>query len=142
MVQSHSEIVVTILGFLKLLGFGSLRSAFFKHLLRPSPEPTPPKDGSANAHNFCVFPSGSPITVAARKAVGLLESEIQSKPIIGTLLEVNAVKLTSGRFNMEVTSVQAEHLTFGGSGNSPILRILSIDSALELYQLDVTEVSR
>lgn len=80
--------------------------------------------------------------MAARKAVGLLESEIQSKPIIGTLFDVNAVELTSGPFNMEVTVVQAEHLTFGGSGNSPILRILSIDSALELYRLDVTKAAR
>jgi hypothetical protein len=78
----------------------------------------------------------------ARKAAGLLESEVQTAPIIGTLFDVNAVELTSGPFTMEITKEPAAHLTFSGSENSPILRVLSLDQFFDLSRLEFSTTTR
>ena len=119
------------------------RSVFFNNLLKPSSSPPDPSDGFETPRESCVFPpSHKDIKRATREAVGLLESEIEAKPMIGTLFDVNAMALTSGPFSIELTDVPAGHLTFSGSGNSPILRILRIDKVFELYRVDAIDASR
>jgi hypothetical protein len=40
---------------------------------------------------------------------------------------------------MKLTIDPTEHLTFNGSGNTPILRILSLDQAFELYRIHIVD---
>jgi len=83
------------------------------------------------------------VDLATWKSVGLLECEVQCKPTMRTLLcDVNAIELTSGPFNMEITEEPAEHLTVRCGGNNRILRVLSIDQAFELYRVRVIGATR
>jgi len=127
--------VLTLLGVTENIVSTGLWPQLSRKLLWPSPPPIQSQHCSET--EIDVWPVGLPAPVVARKAVGLLGSEVQTAPISGTLFDLNAVELTSGPFTMEITKEPAEHLTFGGSGNSPILRMLSVDSFFPLISLGV-----
>jgi hypothetical protein len=76
------------------------------------------------------------------KAAGLFATDIQAGPIIGTLFDVNAVELTSGPFDMEKTDDASAHLTFGGTQNHRMLRILCVDEFFKLIRVDVSGAAR
>jgi len=115
-----------------------IRTALFNMLLWPSPSPIP--RSQRNSSEIVVWGHGISIREASLKAAGLLETEISTAPMIGTLFDVNAVELTNP-FDLETTNEPAEHLTFRGLENKRILRILCPDSYFELVRVHVSGAS-
>jgi hypothetical protein len=123
-----------------VLDRGKLRSALFNELLRSSP---PPFENEIEVWPFNQDGKAkTSVTQVALKAAGLFPSEIQAGPLVDTLFDFNAVELTSGPFDMESTRDPAEHLTFGGTENHRILRILCFDEFLKLVRVQVSGAAR
>lgn len=130
---------------LDVKGLPLLRAALFNKLLGRSPPPSQNQKDDAAENEVWPFENGNAktsITDFSLKAAGLFATEIQAAPIVGTLFDVNAIELTSGPFSLKSTTDPAEHLTFGGTQNHRILRILSIDEFFKLIHVLVSGAAR